>query len=92
MTIWFKQLLADVKIVQIETTSIMCNNLGCIAHTENFFRCTKHIDAQHQISREKLENEEICLDYYSTKDMITSLLTKILAKNRHQGLTKAMRL
>ena len=51
---------------------------------------TKHINVQHKLSREKLENQEVCLKCYLREDMIADVLTKPLAKDRHQVLTKAM--
>ena len=70
----------------------MCDNHGCIALAKNpthHFR-TKHIDVQHHFIRERIKNQEICLKYCPTKDMITDMLTKPLAKDRHQTLTNAM--
>ena len=51
---------------------------------------TKHIDVQHHFIKEKLENQNICLKYYPTKDMIADVLAKPLANDRPQALTKAM--
>ena len=90
--VWLRQLLADVGYVQEGPTSIMCDNQGCIALAKNptHHSRTKHIDVQHHFIREKLENQEICLKYCPTEDMIADVLTKPLAKDRHQALTKAM--
>ena len=70
----------------------MCDNQGCIALANNSTHhfCTKHIDVQHHFIREKLENQEIFLKYCPTEDMIVDMLTKLLAKYKHQPLTKAM--
>ena len=51
---------------------------------------TKHIDIQCHFIRDKLENQEICLKYCPMENMIADMLTKPLAKDRHQLLTKAM--
>jgi len=90
--IWLRNLLADVGCVQGGATSIMCDNQGCIALAKNptHHSRTKHIDIQHHFIREKLESEEICLNYCPTEDMIADVLTKALAKDRHQALTRAM--
>ena len=73
-------------------TSIHCDNQRCMALAKNptHHSRTKHIDVQHYFIREKLENQEICLKYCLTDDMIANVLTKPLAKDRHQTLTKAM--
>ncbi len=90
--IWLRQLLADVGYVQEGATSIMCDNQGCIALAKNptHHSRTKHIDIQHHFIREKLETGEICLNYCPTEDMMADVLTKALAKDRHQALTRAM--
>lgn len=71
--IWLKHLLADMKFVQEEATSIMRDNLGYIALTKNpkYFLCTRHIDAQHHFIQEKLDK---------TKNML-----KLLFNRRHDS-------
>jgi hypothetical protein len=90
--IWLRKLLADVGFVQEGATTIMCDNQGCIALAKNptHHSRTKHIDVQHHFIREKLESEEIRLEYCPTEDMVADVLTKALAKDRHQRLAKAM--
>ncbi len=90
--IWLRKLMADVGLVQDGATSIMCDNQGCIALAKNpthHFR-TKHIDIQHHFVQEKLESGEIGLKYCPTQDMVADVLTKALAKERHQNLTRSM--
>ena len=90
--VWLRHLLADVRYVQEGRTFIMYDNQWCIALAKNptHHSHTKHIDVQHHFIRNKLEYQEICLEYCPTKDMIADMLTKPLAKDRHQTLTKAM--
>ena len=92
--IWLQQLLVDVEYVQERLTSMMYDNQECIAFVKNstHHSCIKHFDVQHHFIREKLENQEICLKYCPMEDMIADVLTKPLAKDRHQTLTKAMTL
>ena len=73
-----------------EPTSIACNNQGCIALVKNrtHHSRTKHIKVQHHLIRDKLKNQKICLKYCPTEDMIADVLTKPLANDRHQPLTK----
>ena len=90
--VWLGQILVDVGYVQEGPTSIMCDKQGCITLANNpihHYR-TKHIDVQLHFIRERLENREICLKYCPTEDMIADVLTKPLAKDRHQALTMAM--
>jgi transposase InsO family protein len=90
--LWLRKLLDDVGYVQDKATLIMCDNQGSIALAKNptHHSRTKHIDIQHHFIREKLEKEEIELKYCPTEDMVADVLTKALAKERHQTLTKAM--
>jgi len=90
--IWLRKLMADVGLVQVGATTIMCDNQGCIALAKNptHHSRTKHIDIQHHFIREKLESGEIGLKYCPTQDMVADVLTKALAKERHQNLTRSM--
>jgi hypothetical protein len=91
---WLKQLLTDVGHMQEGPIFIMCDNQGCIAIANNSIHHsrTKHIDVQHRFIREKLENQDICFKYCPMLNMIADVLTKPLAKDRHQTSTKAMSL
>ncbi len=87
-----KVALEEVGFVQRGATSIMCDNQGCIALAKNpkHHSRTKHIDVQHHFIREKLEDGEESLWYCPTEDRVADVLTKALAKVRHEKLTKAM--
>ncbi len=89
---WLRKLMADVGLVQNGATNIMCDNQGYIALAKNptHHSRTKHIDIQHHFIREKLESEEIGLKYCPSQDMVAGVLTKALAKERHQNLTRSM--
>jgi transposase InsO family protein len=90
--IWLRKLLEDVGFVQRGATTIMCDNQGCISLAKNptHHSRTKHIDVQHHFIRERLENGEISLKYCPTEEMVADVLTKALAKERHQRLARAM--
>ncbi len=51
--IWLRKLMADVGLVQVGATTIMCDNQGCIALAKNptHHSRTKHIDIQHHFIR-----------------------------------------
>ena len=53
--VWLIQLLADVGYMQEGPTSIMCDNLGCIALAKNptHHSHTEHFDVQHHFINEK---------------------------------------
>lgn len=90
--IWLRKLLADVGFTQEGATSIMCDNQGCIALAKNptNHSRTKHIDIQHHFIRERVESGEIGLTYCPTQDMVADVLTKALAKDRHERLRSNM--
>ena len=70
----------------------MCDKQRCIALAKNLTHHsrTKLIDVQHYFIKDKLENQYICLKYCPTEDMIVDMLTKPLAKDRHQTFKKTM--
>ena len=90
--IWLRQLLADVGFTQDMASPIASDNQGSIALAKNpkHHSRTKHIDVQHHFIREKVEMEEIELRYCPTQEMVADVLTKALAKDRHETLTRAM--
>lgn len=45
---------------------------------------------QYYFVKEKLETEEIYLNYCSTEDMMADALTKVLANDKYQALTWAI--
>ena len=70
----------------------MCNIQVCIALAKiKHIILTPNILAYNITSLEKkLKNQDISLKYHLIKYMIENVLTKPLAKDRHQALTKAM--
>ena len=92
--IWLRQLIADVGCVQERATMIMYNNQGCIALAKNpkHHSHTKHIDVQHHFICEKVEEEVIELRYCPTQEMVADVLTKALARDKHETMRRAMRL
>ena len=92
--IWLRQLMADVGCVQKRATMIMCDNQGCIALAKNpmHHSRTKLIDVQHHSIREKVEEEVIELRYCSTQQMVADVITKGLARDKHEAMRSAMRL
>ena len=92
--IWLRQLMSDVGCVQERATMIMCDNQSCIALAKNpkHHSHTKHIDVQHHFIHEKVEEEMIVLTYCFTQEMVADVLTKGLARDKHEAMKRAMRL
>jgi hypothetical protein len=90
--IWLRQLLDDVKCKYDEGTLIMCDNQGAIALAKNlvYHARMNHIEVQHHFVREKVARGAIILEFCPTEDMLANVLTKALARERHERLTSNM--
>ena len=90
--LWLRQLMSDVGLEQEKSTPIMCDNQGAIALVKNptHHARSKHIDIQHHFVREKVESDVIALQYIPTERMVADVLTKALAKPRHEDLRQEM--
>jgi hypothetical protein len=84
--IWLRQLLDDVRCKYDAGTLIMCDNQGAIALVKNpvYHARTKHIEVHHYFVREKVARGAIILEYCPTEDMLADVLTKELARDRHE--------
>jgi len=83
--IWLRQLLRNL-IPQESTpyaTIIYCDNQGAIALAKDpkYHPRTKHIGIQHHWIRERIQEEEIELEYISTNRQVADGLTKPLPKH-----------
>jgi transposase InsO family protein len=90
--LWLRQLLSDVGLEQERSTPLMCDNQGAIALVKNptHHSRSKHIDIQHHFIREKVESNVIEMRYIPTERMVADVLTKALAKPRHEALRQKM--
>jgi hypothetical protein len=86
--IWLRQLLKELRFPQSKSTIIRCDNQSAIALARDaqFHARTKHIDIRHHFIRDKLEDGTIDIIYCSTNDMLADILTKGLAKPKHEYL------
>jgi hypothetical protein len=91
-TIWLRQLMEDVGYAQKEATTMMCDNQGSMALAKNPTNHdrSKHIDVQHHFIREKIENKIVELEYCPMQYMVADVLTKDLARDRHELLSEIM--
>jgi hypothetical protein len=82
--VYMRQLLADLGFPQEQPTVIYEDNQGCIALSENpiMHKRTKHIDIRHHFIRERVESNEIVLQYVATEHQLADLLTKPLDRFR----------
>jgi hypothetical protein len=91
-SLWLKQLLSELGFTHSEAVSIQSDNQGCIALTKNpaYHSRTKHIDIRHHFIRDTVESGEIELQYCATDEMVADVLTKALAREKHEKHTAAL--
>uniref|UniRef100_A0AAV1TK73 Reverse transcriptase Ty1/copia-type domain-containing protein n=1 Tax=Peronospora matthiolae TaxID=2874970 RepID=A0AAV1TK73_9STRA len=64
-----------------DALTIYDDNQGAIALTKNpeFLKRTKHIDIRYHFVREKVEKNQVVLQYCPTQDMLADIMTKAIA-------------
>lgn len=79
-------------MTQLEATKLMSDNQGCIALAKNptHHSRTKHIDVQHHFICEKIKDKVIELEYCPIEHMVADVLTKGLAKVKHERFVEKM--
>jgi transposase InsO family protein len=85
--VWLRQLLREIGFPQGPTV-IFEDNQGCIALAKNpsHHKRTKHIDIRYHFIRQHVQNQEVELKWLATKEMVSDMLTKPLAKDLFQNL------
>jgi len=75
--VWLCTLLTELNFPPTQAIVIHADNLGCIALANNLVSHSraKHINIKHHFICEKIERQEIKLDYVSTKNMLTDIVT-----------------
>jgi hypothetical protein len=71
---------------QHEPTTVFCDNNSTIMLSKNhvFHKKTKHIDTRYHFIRELVNNKEICLEFCRSKEQVTDIFTKSLARDAFQ--------
>ena len=95
--IWVRRFMDEISKVSGGDTSnspitIFGDNQGSMALAKNpeFHSRTKHISIQQHFIREKVENEEVRLEYLPTGDMVADLLTKALPREKVERFRRDM--
>lgn len=80
--IWLRCLLRDLGYEQVSASVVHADNMRCIALTRNptAHLRAKHIDIRHHFVRERVANNEVDLQYCSTKNMLADVFTKQLPR------------
>lgn len=73
-----KQMLKDIRMIQDQPTIIYCDNSSAINISNNLVLHseTKNVSIKYHFLREKFSDEEVRLEYVSTKDQIVDIFTK----------------
>jgi len=79
---WLCTLLTELNFPLTQAIVIYVDNLGCIALANNLVSHSqaKYINIKHYFIREKIERQEIKLDYVFTKNMLIDVFTKAFFK------------
>ena len=81
--VWFKQLLAGMKI-EIKDLVVICSNKTSVVNiSKNHVMHTraKHIAIKYHFLREMVQDKEVRLEHVNTKEQITDMFTKSLPKD-----------
>lgn len=80
--VWLRALLKLIGFPQSSASTILCDNQGSNALTEDpgFHARTKHIDIQYHYVREKVADQEVIFDYVPSEENPADALTKRLAR------------
>jgi hypothetical protein len=83
--IWLRQLLLEQKQKIEKATILYMDNLSAIAIAQNpeFHNRSKHIKIHHHFLRQKVDDEELELEYVPTGDQVADVLTKGLVREKH---------
>jgi hypothetical protein len=65
---------------------VFCDNNATIMLSQNHFfhKKTKKIDIRYHFMRELVNNKEICLEFCMSKEQVTYIFTKSLARDAFQ--------
>ena len=90
--VWLRRLLNELGQTTKAPTHLHIDNQSAIAIARNpeFHDRTKHIDVRYHFLRQKVENEEILLTYLPTDNQIADVLTKGLARAKHEHFSEEM--
>jgi hypothetical protein len=77
-SLWLQRILSDLKLLQMHTTILHCDNQSSINMTNNpmYHSKMKHVEIHDHYIREKVHNKEIELIYCRPQDQATHIFTK----------------
>ncbi|KAF1316242.1 Integrase catalytic core protein, partial [Globisporangium splendens] len=87
--VWLKGILCELgEHSSDRPVKIFEDNQGSIALAKNpeFHKRTKHIDIRYHFVREKVEDDQVVLEYCPTEDMLADMMTKAIGTNQFGAL------
>jgi hypothetical protein len=80
--IWLRKLLTSLFDLEMEATTILCDNQSCIKMTENlvFRDKSKYIEIRYHYIRDMVQRGALKLLYVSTDEQVADVLTKPLSR------------
>ena len=90
--VWLGRLFAGLQQPSSFPIPLHIDNQSTIAIAKNpeFHNRTKHINIHYHFLRHKVESGDITLDYMPTNDQPADVLTKGLAREKHEKFSKEM--
>jgi len=87
-----KEALKDLDICTDQLISIYCDNTSAISLNKNpmMYSRTKHIPIKYHFLREQVVEQNIILEYISTKEEIADIFTKPLPREAFKHLRQKM--
>lgn len=82
--LWLRNLTIELRIQPVKPITVMCDNKGAIdlAHNASYSKRTKHIDYKHYFIKERIERNEIIVDFVSSENQEADALTKPVSKEK----------
>jgi hypothetical protein len=80
--VWLRKLLSGLFDIELDATSICCDNQSCIKLSVNpvFHDKSKHIGIKYHFIRDVVEKGAVKLHYVATNEQVADVLTKPLSK------------
>ena len=90
--IWLQHLLRELGMSKYAPRTLFCDNQGAISLAKNptHHAKMKHVDVQLHFIRDHVEKGAMNVEYCPTEDMLADIMTKGLARQRHERLSRLM--
>eukprot|EP00253_Pinus_taeda_P002873 PITA_02873 len=90
--LWMKEALKDLDICTDQPITVYCDNTSAISLSKNpvMHSRTKHIPLKYHFLHEQVAEQNIVLEYISTKEQIADIFTKPLPREAFENLHQKM--